>query len=51
MMRLEASKGDKLSAAEMTGKRLPSQEEKLRFLSFRKGDKECFAGVSVQAQA
>lgn len=50
-MGLEASKGDKLSATEMMEKRLLSQEEKLKFLSFRKGHKECLAGVSVQVQA
>lgn len=36
---------------EMMGKRLLCQEEKLKFLSFRKQDEGCLAGVSVKVQA
>lgn len=47
----DETKRDNFLAADMIGKRLLCQEEKLKFLSFRKEDEECLAGVSVQVQA
>lgn len=47
----DETKRDNFLAADMIGKRLLCQEEKLKFLSFRKEGEECLAGVSVQVQA
>lgn len=44
---IRSKQRDKLLATEMMGKRLLCQEEKLKFLSSGKEDKECLARVSV----